>query len=310
MNAQKTISPRAWAELILLAVIWGGSFLSTRLTLNEIPVVTTVLHRCGWAMLILWGVVLLRRLPIPRAPAVWLAFGVMGLANNVVPFFLLTWAQKHVETGLVSILNAATAIFGVILAAMFFADERLTPRKAIGVSLGFLGVATALGFDAFHSFDLRSGAQLAVLGATVSYGLASCWARARLSHLPPQVSAAGMLTGSTLMLLPLALLLDGPVRFDLAAETWVAVAYLSVFATAGAFLLYYRVLSMAGSGNLMLVTLLVSPVAIVLGALVLGEELHARAYAGFALLALGLLILNGTLRWPQQRAIDPARPTD
>lgn len=295
MTDQKIISARAWGELALLGLLWGGSFLAIRLTLNEVPVVTSVLHRTGWAALVLWGVALVLRLPIPRDPRIWGAFLVMGLLNNVIPFGLMAWGQLYIETGLTSILNAATAIFGVIVAAMVFADERLTLRKAVGVGLGFAGVATAIGLDSFASFDLRSTAQLAVLAGTVSYAFASAWARSRLSQLPPQIAAAGMLTGSTLVLLPAALIIDGPISFNLQPVTWAAIAYVALLATAGAYLLYYRVLAMAGSGNLMLVTLLIPPVAIVLGAWALDEQLRNQAYAGFGLLALGLLILNGTL---------------
>ena len=310
MSAQKSLSRRAWAELMLLAGIWGGSFLSTKLALVEVPVVTVVLHRCGWAALVLWAVVLLRRLPLPRDPGTWAAFLVMGVLNNVAPFFLLTWGQLHIESGLASILNATTAVFGVIVASMVFADERLTARKLTGVAIGFLGVTVALGLDAFRHFDPRSTGQLAVLGATLCYALAGSWARARLSHLRPEVAAAGMLGAATLVLIPLALGLDGVPSLDLSPTTWAAIAYYSVFGTAAAFLLYYRVLAMAGSGNLMLVTLLVPPVAIVLGAVVLGEALPLRAFAGFALLAVGLLILNGTLRLPRKRVIDPASAAD
>ena len=295
MIDQKTISSRAWSELFLLGLVWGGSFLAIRIALDEVPVVTAVLHRTGWAMLVLWIVVLAARLPIPREPQIWGAFLVMGLLNNVIPFGLMSWGQLYIETGLTSILNAATAIFGVLVAALVFADERLTLRKGIGVGLGFLGVATAIGLSNLATFDLRSTAQLAVLAGTVSYAFASAWGRARLGHLAPQVAAAGMLTGSTVVLLPAALIIDGPISFDLQPVTWAAIAYYALIATAGAYLLYYRVLAMAGSGNLMLVTLLIPPVAIILGTLLLGEELHPRAYAGFALLVLGLLILNKTI---------------
>ncbi|MFC6687113.1 DMT family transporter [Jhaorihella thermophila] len=299
MTDQKSISPRAWTELLLLALIWGGSFLSVRAALDELPVVTTVLHRTLWAMLALWGVVWLMRLPLPRDPGTWRAFLVMGLLNNVVPFGLLSWGQLHIESGLTAILNGTTAIFGVIVAAAAFPDERLTLRKIVGVGLGFTGVATAIGLDQFARFDIRSTAQLAILGATFSYALAGAWARKRMGHLPPQVAAAGMLTASTLMLLPTALLIDGPLTFDLQPTTWGALAYLSLAATAGAYLLYYRVLAMAGSGNLMLVTLLIPPVAIILGAWGRDESLAPNAFAGLGILAAGLLILNGTL-WPRR----------
>lgn len=290
---QKSISPGAWAELMILALIWGASFLSVHIALEEIGPLTAVAHRTGWAMLILWAYVLFRRFDIPTAPRIWGAFLVMGLLNNVIPFSLMAWGQLHIETGLTSILNAATAIFGVISAAIFFADEQLTARKAIGVTLGFVGVSTAIGLSAFKDFDIRSLGQLAVLGGTISYALAGVWARKMLGQLRPQVAAAGMLTGASLMTLPAAWLIEGPLTLDLQPQTWAAIGYYAVVATAIAYILYYRVLAITGSGNLMLVTLGVAPVAITLGAITLGEALPLRAYAGFGLLACGLVILDG-----------------
>lgn len=293
MIHQKTISGRAWAELLLLALIWGGSFLSIRIALDEVGPLTSVEHRTGWAMLVLWAAVLAMRLPIPRSPRIWIGFLGMGLLNNVIPFALMAWGQLHIETGLTSILNAATAIFAVLAAAIFFADERMTLRKGIGVTLGFLGVAIAIGLDNFRNFDLRSFAQLAVLAGTISYALAGVWARKFLGGLPAQVAAAGMLTGSTLVMVPLAWWIEGPLTLALQPATILAIGYYAIVATAGAYLLYYRVLEMAGSGNLLLVTLLVAPVAITLGAVVRDETLSANALFGFGLLALGLIILDG-----------------
>lgn len=296
------MSPQAWVLLFALAFIWGASFLSIRIALDEIGPLTAVAHRTGWAMVVLWAYVVICRLPLPRDPRVWSAFLVMGLLNNVIPFSLMAWGQLHIETGLTSILNASTAIFGVITAAVFLADERLTARKLTGVVIGFFGVATAIGLGAFKDFDLRSLGQLAVIAGTLSYALAGVWARKALAGLAPQVAAAGMVTGASIISIPLAYVTEGPIRFDLAVRTWVAIGYYAVFATAFAYLLYYRVLAMAGSGNLMLVTLLVAPVAIVLGAVLLGEALPLRAYIGFGLLAVGLLILDGRLIKPRQHS--------
>ncbi|WP_108482016.1 DMT family transporter [Oceaniglobus ichthyenteri] len=293
MADPKNISPRAWAELLLLAMIWGASFLSIRVALDEIGVATAVAHRVGWAALILWGVVAVRRLPLPRNPRIWGAFLVMGILNNVIPFSMMGWGQLHIETGLTSILNATTAIFGVVVAAAVFADEPLSLRRIIGVSLGFLGVATAIGIEALANFDIQSLAQLAVLCGTFSYALAVAWARKTLGGLPPLVAAAGMLTGSSLIMVPAAWIIDGPITLALQPRTLMAIAYYAAIATALAYLLYYRVLAMAGAGNVMLCTLLIPPVAIVLGVIVLGETLHPSAYVGFAILAAGLLILNG-----------------
>ncbi len=292
-TVQKSISPRAWAELALLSFLWGGSFLSVRIALNEIGFLTSVAHRVGWAALILWGYVLIRGITVPKDPKIWLACFVMGMLANAIPFCLMAWGQLHIETGLTSILNAATAIFGVLAAAIFFADERLTTRRFIGVGLGFLGVATAIGLSSLLQLDLRSLGQLAVIGGTISYALAGVWARKMLSDLKPQLAAAGMLTGSSLVMIPAAWVIEGPIRFDLAPATWIAIGYYAIFATAVAYLVYYHVLKTAGVGNVALCTLTIAPVAIVLGAIVLGEALHWQAYVGFAILALGLLILNG-----------------
>lgn len=294
-QTQKDLTPRAWTEMATLAAIWGGSFLAIRVALDEIGPMTSVLHRCFWAMVVLWIVVVMRRLPVPGSARLWMGFLVMGALNNVIPFALMAWGQLSIESGLTSILNAATAIWGVLMAALFFSDERLSARKLIGVGLGFAGVVTAIGLDNLTSLDLRSLAQLAVITGTLSYALASIWARKRLSGLPPEVAAAGMLTGSTLIMLPLTLATEGVPSLDLQASTWAAIAYYALIATALAYLLYYRVLAVAGSGNLMLVTLMIPPVAILLGALARDEALSPGAFLGFAFLALGLLIIDGRL---------------
>ena len=295
MTPQKSIPPRAWAELLLLAMIWGGSFISNRLALNEVPVLTTVAFRVAGACILLWVYVRLRRLPVPRSPRIWLAFLVMGLLNNALPFTLITWGQLTIPSGLAAIVNASTAIFGVLVAALAFRDERLTARRLTGVLLGFAGVAVAIGLHAVATLNLASLPQLALVAAAISYALSAVFARRMLGGLPPQVAAAGMLTGSSLLMLPTALWIDGPPVLTHGAQVWGALGYLAIISTAGAYLLYYRVLGMAGAGNLSLVTLLTAPVAIVMGALILNEALPLRAYAGFALIALGLLIIDGRL---------------
>ncbi|SNR70742.1 DMT family transporter [Puniceibacterium sediminis] len=295
MTQQTSLSARAWAELALLALIWGGSFLSIRTALDEIGPLTSVLHRTFWAMAVLWIFIALRRMSLPRDPRIWGAFLIMGLLNNAIPFSLMAWGQLHIPSGLTSIFNAATAIFGVLVAALVFADERLSARKATGVMIGFAGVAIAIGPGALHSFDITSLAQLAVLAGTLSYACAGAWARSTLRGVRPQIAAAGMLTASTLIMAPLTLWFEGVPSLSLLPETWVSIGYYAGIATALAYLLYYRVLAMAGSGNLMLVTLLIPPVAITLGALVRGEALSHAAYGGFALLVLGLLVIDGRI---------------
>lgn len=287
---------RAWALLLLLALIWGGSFLSIRIALDTIPFVTSVAYRVGFAAVLLWVWVVLRGVDLPSwrlAPA----FLVMGLLNNVIPFCLMAWGQLYIPTGLTAVFNASTAVFGALVAAALLPDERMTRRKAIGVGLGFAGVVVAIGWRSLIDLDIRSLAQLAVIAGALSYAFAAVWARVRLAGIAPEASAAGMLTGSSVMMIPAALILDGwPVWPG--AQAALAVGYYVIAATAGAYVLYYRVIAMAGSAHTMLVTLLVVPVSIGLGALVRAEALAPRVFAGMAVLAVGLVVLDGrAIRW-------------
>ena len=282
----------AWIGLFLLAFAWGGSFLSVRIALNEIGPLTSVAHRVGWATLVLWAYIFIRRIPIPRSPKIWIGLLGMGILNNVIPFSLMAWGQLYIESGLTSILNSATAIFTILVAAMFFADERLTPKRLIGVLLGFFGVSTAIGLSNLTQLNAQSLGQLAVVAGTISYAFSAVWARKMLHGVSLHIAAGGMLLTASIIMIPYAWFVEGPISFALSTTTWAAIAYYALIATAFAYLLYYYVLATAGAGNLAICTLLVAPVAIVLGALVLGENLEPTAYFGFAVIALGLLILN------------------
>jgi len=293
MIAQKQLSNRDWAELLLLALIWGAVFLATAVALRDLPVFTTVAGRALGGAIALWAYVILRHIPLGLGRAEWVGFFGMGLLNNVIPFSLIAWGQTQIESSLTSIFNASTAFFGVLVAAAILKDEKLTARKAIGVAIGLGGVVIAIGLDSLHQFDIRSLAQLAVVAGTLSYAFAGVWARQRLGHLRPEVAAAGMLTGASLILVPLALAYDGIPQHLPSTASLVALGYMILIATSGAYLLYYRILARAGAGNLMLVTLLIPPVAIVLGALVLGETLPLRSYIGLGLLSAGMVILDG-----------------
>ncbi|MEJ1998739.1 MAG: DMT family transporter [Maritimibacter sp.] len=308
---QTTIPARAWALLLVLAFIWGSSFLTTTTLVETMAPLHVVTHRVLWAAVFLWVYVAARRLPLPRDAGTIGALLVMGALNNALPFLLQAYAQTTIESGLAGILNATTAIIGPVIAAIFLADERLTPRKAIGVTLGFLGVSTVIGLHTLTELNPRSLAQLAMLASTMAYALAGVWARKRLGHLRPEDAALGMLTSSTLIMLPLSWALVGPLPLiSLSAPTLLALGYYGLIITSFAFLLYYHVIRMAGAGNTTLVTLLVAPVAVVLGALVRHETLPVTAFAGFALIAAGLVVLDGrVLKWfRQRRDVTPRTP--
>lgn len=294
MNAQ-TITSRAWIDLILLALAWGAIFLVIEFALRELTPLWAVFHRICWAACLLWIIVYVKGERMPFAPGVWGAFLVMGALNNAIPFSLITWGQTSIESGLTSILNGATAFFGIIVAATFLADERLTPARLLGVLIGMAGVTVIVGWRSLLEFDPRALGQIAVLGAGVSYAFAGVWARNHMKGLSASQSATGMLTGSTLLMLPIAWATEGAPDLSLSLTSIASILYMSLIGTVAAYLLYYRILAAAGSGNLMLVTIMMPPISIFLGWLVLGERLTSSAFIGCGLIVLGLIILDGRM---------------
>ena len=292
---QTTISLLAWILMGVLALIWGGSFLSNRAALTELGFLTTVAFRVGGAAAALWAYVWLRGLSVPKGGQWLLTCVVLGILSNVVPFSLIVWGQTHIASGLAGILNAATAIFSVLLAAVVYPDERLTRRKSIGVALGLAGVVVTIGPQALAHLDFTSVGQLAILGAALSYTVSGIYGRNALRGIRPEVASAGMLTVSSAILIPAALYFEGTPTFHYLPQTWAALAYLALLSSALAYILVFRVLQMVGAGDLGLVTLLIAPVAVVLGAVVYGEALPPAAYLGLVLLAAGMLVIDGRL---------------
>jgi drug/metabolite transporter (DMT)-like permease len=292
---QHRIDAGSAALLLLLAAIWGATFLFAEIALREVPPLTITLHRVVWAVPVLALVVRLRGIAVPWSPRLWGGWLVMGALNNAIPFSLIFWGQTRIEAGLASILNATTAMTGAVVAGLLLADERLTRRKVIGAALGLLGVGIIMGPGAVLALDPVNVAQLAVLAAGLSYAFAGVWGRRMLGGQPPLMNALGMLTGSAVLMGPAALIVDGPPVLALSLPTWGALAGLSVLCTALAYGLYFAVLARAGAANLLLVTLLIPPFAIALGAAVLGERMAPEAWAGFAVIALGLLVTDGRL---------------
>ena len=308
MSPQKSMNFQGWLVMGALAFIWGGSFLCFSLALRELEVFTIVALRVLIGSITLAIVILIvsKKYPLcafPTGTKIWGSLMVMGLLNNVIPFSLIIWAQTHIESGLAGIFNATTAFFGILLAAIFYSDERLTVNKALGVTLGFAGVCVIIGWQALEKLDLRSVAQLALLGSSFSYGLAKVWSRKHLSDLHPISAAIGMLTCSSLIIVPVALYLHGLPNANLTPATYGAMLFLGIPATAMAYLLYYKSIQLSGSGNSSLVTLLVAPFAVFWGAIILNETLPVSAYAGFALIAVGMIVIDGRLfaRFSQAR---------
>jgi drug/metabolite transporter (DMT)-like permease len=282
-----------WALLIGLSVLWGGAFMSARVAVQEVPPFTVVFVRVALGALALMLAMRLMRLSFGPALERWPEFLVMGVLNNIIPFSLLFWGQTQIAAGLASILNATTPLFSVIVAHMLTRDEKATGLKIAGVLAGFAGVAAMMGPEALAGSSANLWAQLACLGAAVSYAFAGVYGR-RFRGLPPLTTATGQVSASALMMLPVMLIHDRVLALPMPSGAAIAaILALALLGTALAYIIFFEILKRSGATNVMLVTLLVPVSAILLGAVVLGEALLPRHFAGMAGIALGLALIDG-----------------
>jgi drug/metabolite transporter (DMT)-like permease len=288
-----------WLLLIFLSILWGGSFFFAKIAVAEIPPMTLVLIRVGGAALVLWAILLVRGLGRPGKEwpgKEWIRpFLLMGLINNVIPFWLIFWGQQTLSSGVASVLYATTPVFSVLL-AWGAGEGRPGPLRLLGVLLGVAGVAAMVGPGIVSGFDLgQSGPMLLLLLGACSYAVAGRFGR-RFGRLPPLVVAAGQVSGSSVILLPVAAWLDRPWTLPLPGMvTLLSLAGLVCLSTALAYCVYFRLLARVGATNTLLVTLLVPVSATLLGAFVLQEAVGLPQVAGMAAIGLGLLLIDGRI---------------
>ncbi len=292
-SIKTTMGPAEWGMLILLGVIWGGSFFFFAVAVKALPTLTIVFARVALAALVLWLVAFATRHEFPRSPGLWRSFAIMGLLNNAIPFTLIVWGQREIASGLAAILNATTPFFTLIVANAMTSDERLTPNKLLGVIVGLAGVVAMLGVGFLSQLGASLLAQLAVLTAAVFYAFAGVFGR-RFASTPPLITAAGQTTSSSLMILPIMLIADTPWALpNPPLSVWLSLVGLALVCTAFAYVLFFTILKRAGATNLLLVTFLVPVSAIALGVAFLGEALEPRHVLGLAAIGLGLALIDG-----------------
>jgi len=286
-----------WLILGTLALIWGGAFFFIGVAVRHVPPLTYVWLRLTIAAAAMWLFLRVKGQGLGLPPGAWRSIVLLALLNNALPFALFGWGQTHIASGLASILNATTPIWGVLVAHFLTQDERMTPRKIAGVILGFAGVATMIGPMLLTNIGTDALAQLACIVAALCYAFAAVWARRfRRMGIAPMSVTTGQLTAGALMMLPLALLIDQPWTQPLPPLTaWGAIVALALLCTAFGYVLYFRLIETAGATNALLVTLLVPPFAILFGSLFLNEVLAPQDFVGLALIALGLAAIDGRL---------------
>lgn len=306
---QTVMNGRDWLILLALALIWGGAFMFIGVAVHRVAPLTYVWLRLTFAAAALWAFLWWKGEAVRLPRQVWASILVLAVLNNSLPFVLFGWAQTHIASGLASILNATTPIWGVLVAHFLTHDERMSPRKLVGLLLGFAGVAVMIGPSLLTSLGRGAIPQLACIAASLSYALAAVWAkRFKKLGIPATALTVGQLTAGAAVMLPIALIADRPWVAPIPSPTaWAAILALALLCTAFAYVLYFKLIDSAGATNALLVTLLVPPTAILLGATFLHETLAPQDFAGLALIALGLVAIDGRLlSAARQRRLQPA----
>lgn len=299
-----------WGLLILLSVLWGGSFFFAKVIVQEIPPFTLVLVRFASAAAALGIYLAVSRIRLPRSATAWAAFAGMGALNNLIPVALIAWAQLTIASGLASVLIATTPVFSILAAHCVTADDRMSANKLAGIVLGIAGVAALVGVGTLDGSPRSLLAMLGCLAAALSYGVANVFGRRfKRMGLPPAVGAFGQLAATAVMVAPAAVVFDQPWHLPPPSmAVWVSMLGLVLLSTAMAYAIYFRLLASAGTTNVSLVTLLIPVSAILLGTFVLGERLSSLQFAGMALIGLGLVAIDGRA-WTTLRPTIAQKPT-
>ncbi|MGO4437762.1 DMT family transporter [Rhizobium sp. RAF56] len=293
MKSENTMNALTWGLLAALGLIWGGSFFFARIAVQDVPPLTLVFLRLSLAALALHVYIAGRFGLYDMLRTRWRQFLVLGLINNALPHTMIFLGETEIGAGLAAVLNATTPIFTVIVGNYLTTDERLTPAKLLGCIVGLLGTMVLVGPSTMAANGAPLWALLLPILAAVSYGFAAVYGK-RFKGMPAPSIAAAQLTCSSLLILPVALVVDRPWELAMPPVGSIeAILALALLSTAFAYILYFRIMALAGATNASLVTLLVPPSAILLGAVFLNETLGITEAAGMTLIGAGLVILDG-----------------
>lgn len=313
MAGYRPSTMRNFLHLLLLASLFSPAFLFMKVGLTGFPPLTLATLRVGIAALLMWGFLRLTGHCLPHRWAVWRKLFIVGLLGNAVPFAMFCLGETRTDSGAAAILNATTPIFTVLLAHVYIADERVSPGRAAGVALGFLGVMI-LFLPQIGGGFLRSGVSWgygAFLAAAMSYGGASVYVRRNLRDVPARITSAAQLVCATVLLFPVALIVERPFHLRPSAAAIGSVLALAIPGTAVAFTLMFSLLRKTSATFVSMVTYIIPPAGIALGAVFLHEPVRLNALAGCALILMGVMVVNGLLKQLARRLVPPRpRPVE
>ncbi|MFN4165642.1 MAG: DMT family transporter [Ferrovibrio sp.] len=280
-----------YALLAVLATLWGASYTFIKLGIATIPPVTLIAARTLIAGLLLLAILQMRGIRLPRDRETWKRFLFQACLNSVVPFTLIAWAEYSVDAGLAVILNSTTPIFTFLLTVAITRHEPTTARKLLGVIAGMAGICLIVGLQALNGLGRELVSQLAIIAATISYAGAAIFGR-NFKGLDPLVPAAGSMLCGTVLLIPASLIIDRPWTLEPSTSSILALLGLSVFSTALAFAIYFRLIHTLGSVGTTAQAYLRVPIGVGIGVLFLGESLGPTAWIGFVCVFIGVVAMT------------------
>lgn len=275
------------ALLLALATLWGASYTFIKVGVETIPPVTLIAARTLIAGGLLLVVIRSRGLRLSKDAATWRRFLFQACLNSVIPFTLIAWAERTVDAGLATILNSTSPIFAFLLTAVMTRHEMVTARKLFGVFAGIAGTCLIIGVQALDGLGRELWAQLAIVAATICYAGAAIFGRT-FKTLDPIMPAAGSLICGAAILVPISFAVDQPWMLAPSRQSVLALLGLSVFSTALAFVIYFRLVQTLGSVGTTSQSYLRVPIGVAIGAIFLGETLTSTAGAGLACVIIGV----------------------
>ena len=290
---QRNSNALVWALFLVLGFVWGSSYLWIKIALETVPPLTLIGGRLVLASVFLWAVVLLTREALPRSARQYGHLVVMALVNIVLPFILIAVGEQSIDSALASILNATVPLLVIVLAPMFLPDERITPARIAGLALGFAGVVMLVAPDLVNMSDSDLSGELMLLGSSLCYAIGNVYAKRNVKGLAPRIPALFQVFFATLIVVPLALVIDRPLtEVQPSADALFAIAWLGILGSGVAYLCYFTILANWGATRTSLVAYLLPVVGIFLGAVVLGDPVTINRVAGTALVIAGIALVN------------------
>ena len=282
-----------WLMIVCLGSLWGSSFFFIELLLEILSPFLIVYLRVALAAILLLFILLIKQVKVALNVSLIFNLFIMAMLNNVLPFLLIAYGQQSVTGGLASILNANTSLLTILIAPFLIPSEKLSFNRVSGAIIGIFGVIIAVGYEnIFQIYENNLGKYLILL-ATLSYALASVWAKLRLDGVPALISATGMLTGSAIILTPFAFFYNFDELANLSLSAFSMSALFAILCSVLAYIIYFKILESAGAGNLLICTVIIPPSAILLNSLFLNQAVSQSELIGLLIILVGLIVLDG-----------------